>query len=44
MTADSGLAASLRVEGVESAPGVKDEAKMKRFVVALHEAVTASRA
>jgi len=24
--------------GVESAPGVKDEAKLKRFVVALHEA------
>lgn len=26
--------------GVESAPGVKDEAKLKRFVVALHQAVT----
>lgn len=26
--------------GVESAPGVKDEAKLKRFVVALHEAAT----
>lgn len=27
--------------GVESAPGVKDERKLKRFVVALHEAATA---
>jgi phosphoribosylanthranilate isomerase len=27
--------------GVESAPGVKDEAKLKRFVVRLHEAATA---
>jgi phosphoribosylanthranilate isomerase len=27
--------------GVESAPGVKDEAKLKRFVVRLHEATTA---
>ncbi len=27
--------------GVESAPGVKDEAKLKRFVVALHHAATA---
>ena len=26
--------------GVESAPGVKDEAKLKRFVVALHQAAT----
>jgi phosphoribosylanthranilate isomerase len=26
--------------GVESAPGVKDETKLKRFVVALHEAAT----
>ncbi len=26
--------------GVESAPGVKDEAKLKRFVVALHHAAT----
>jgi phosphoribosylanthranilate isomerase len=26
--------------GVESAPGVKDEAKLKRFVVRLHEAAT----
>lgn len=26
--------------GVESAPGVKDEAKLKRFVVALHRAAT----
>ena len=26
--------------GVESAPGVKDEAKLKRFVVALHRART----
>lgn len=26
--------------GVESAPGVKDEAKLKRFVVALHRAMT----
>ncbi len=26
--------------GVESAPGVKDEGKLKRFVVALHEAAT----
>jgi phosphoribosylanthranilate isomerase len=25
---------------VESAPGVKDEAKLKRFVVALHRART----
>ena len=29
--------------GVESAPGIKDEAKLKRFVVAMHEAATASR-
>ncbi len=29
--------------GVESAPGVKDEAKLKRFVVALHQAATARR-
>ena len=29
--------------GVESAPGVKDEAKLKRFVVALHQAATAKR-
>ena len=29
--------------GVESAPGVKDEAKLKRFVVRLHEAATAPR-
>jgi phosphoribosylanthranilate isomerase len=29
--------------GVESAPGVKDEAKLKRFVVRLHEAATALR-
>ena len=28
--------------GVESAPGVKDEAKLKAFVVALHKAVTAA--
>jgi phosphoribosylanthranilate isomerase len=27
--------------GVEAAPGVKDEAKLKRFVVRLHEAATA---
>lgn len=27
--------------GIESAPGVKDEAKLKRFVVRLHEAATA---
>ena len=27
--------------GVESAPGVKDEAKLKRFVVAIHNAATA---
>jgi phosphoribosylanthranilate isomerase len=26
--------------GVESAPGVKDEAKLKRFVVAIHKAMT----
>lgn len=26
--------------GVESAPGVKDEAKLKRFVVAMHQAAT----
>jgi phosphoribosylanthranilate isomerase len=26
--------------GVESAPGIKDETKLKRFVVALHEAAT----
>lgn len=26
--------------GVESAPGVKDEAKLKRFVVAIHQAMT----
>jgi phosphoribosylanthranilate isomerase len=26
--------------GVESAPGVKDEAKLKRFVSALHDAAT----
>lgn len=30
--------------GVESAPGVKDEARLKRFVVRLHEAATALRA
>jgi phosphoribosylanthranilate isomerase len=29
--------------GVESAPGIKDEAKLKRFVVAIHESVTAAR-
>jgi phosphoribosylanthranilate isomerase len=29
--------------GVEAAPGVKDHAKLKRFVVALHEAATAGR-
>lgn len=29
--------------GVESAPGVKDETKLKRFVVALHQAMTAAR-
>jgi phosphoribosylanthranilate isomerase len=29
--------------GVESAPGVKDEAKLKKFVVALHNAATANR-
>ena len=29
--------------GVESAPGVKDEAKLKQFVVAIHRAVTAAR-
>lgn len=29
--------------GVESAPGVKDEAKLKRFVVALHHAATVPR-
>lgn len=29
--------------GVESAPGVKDEAKLKRFVVAIHNAATAPR-
>ena len=29
--------------GVESAPGVKDEAKLRRFVVALHQAATARR-
>ena len=29
--------------GVESAPGVKDEAKLKRFVEALHEAATGRR-
>ena len=29
--------------GVESAPGVKDEAKLKRFVVALHNAATGGR-
>lgn len=28
--------------GVEAAPGVKDEAKLKRFVVRLHEAATRS--
>jgi phosphoribosylanthranilate isomerase len=28
--------------GVESAPGVKDEARLKRFVVALHQAATAA--
>lgn len=28
--------------GVESAPGVKDEAKLKRFIVRLHEAARAS--
>jgi len=27
--------------GVEAAPGVKDEAKLKRFVIALHHAATA---
>jgi phosphoribosylanthranilate isomerase len=27
--------------GVEAAPGVKDEAKLKRFVVRLHEAAVA---
>lgn len=27
--------------GVESAPGIKDEAKLKRFVVAIHQAMTA---
>ena len=30
--------------GVESAPGVKDEAKLKRFVVRLHEAAVANAA
>jgi phosphoribosylanthranilate isomerase len=29
--------------GVEAAPGVKDETKLKRFVVRLHEAATADR-
>lgn len=29
--------------GVESAPGVKDETKLKQFVVALHHAATAAR-
>lgn len=29
--------------GVESAPGVKDQAKLKRFIVRLHEAATARR-
>jgi phosphoribosylanthranilate isomerase len=29
--------------GVESAPGVKDEVKLKRFVVAIHNAATAPR-
>ena len=29
--------------GVEAAPGVKDHAKLKRFVVALHEAASARR-
>ena len=29
--------------GVESAPGIKDEAKLKRFVVAIHHAATAAR-
>ena len=28
--------------GVESAPGIKDEAKLKRFVVAIHQAATAA--
>jgi phosphoribosylanthranilate isomerase len=28
--------------GVESAPGVKDEARLKRFVVALHKAATSA--
>ncbi len=27
--------------GVESAPGVKDEAKLKKFVLAIHQAATA---
>jgi phosphoribosylanthranilate isomerase len=30
--------------GVESAPGVKDQAKLKAFVVALHQAATRNRA
>ena len=30
--------------GVEAAPGIKDEAKLKRFVVAIHEAVGEKRA
>lgn len=29
--------------GVESAPGVKDETKLKRFVVAIHQAAAAAR-
>ena len=29
--------------GVEAAPGIKDETKLKRFVVALHEAATQRR-
>jgi phosphoribosylanthranilate isomerase len=28
--------------GVEAAPGVKDEAKLKRFIVAVHQAATSS--
>ncbi len=30
--------------GVESAPGVKDEAKLKRFVIGIHRAITATSA